>query len=296
MLDPYEIERLTGLPYWSAYVGIMLFGSLIGSFLNVVIYRVPRELSVVFPNSACPKCSLPIRAYDNIPVISWVILRGRCRGCKEPISPRYPAVEAANAMLYVTALHVVGLNPFLPVVLIFCSAMVCLVLIDAEHMILPNVINFPLLGFFLLVRIVYPLVFGTSFFEDFNHAPGTSLHGTPIVFISLANAVAGAATGGGFLWAVGFIWEKLRGIEAMGLGDVKMMLAVGVLLGWRSTLLAIFLAAFAGAIGGMLLIALRRDKTLQTQIPFGIFLGIGSVVALLWGNRLIDWYLGTFLP
>lgn len=296
MFGNLQLDQLTGLPAWSAYAVILLFGAIIGSFLNVVIHRIPRNLSVVFPNSACPKCGQAIKAYDNIPVISWILLGGKCRGCRAPISARYPAVEAANALLYVAALHFIGLNAFLPIVFVFSSAMLCLILIDAEHMILPNVINFPLLGLFLTVRLVYPLFFGTAYFEDFNHFPGTQLHGAPLVFISLFNAVLGAIAGGGFLWLVGFIWEKLRGVEAMGLGDVKMMLAVGALLGWRLTLLSIFLGAFAGAVAGILLVAGKKEKGMQTQIPFGIFLGIGSLVSLLWGTALIDWYLGTFVP
>lgn len=289
-------ESLTGLPIWFAYLFTVLFGSLVGSFLNVVIHRVPRELSVVFPNSACPKCGAEIRPYDNIPVLSWLFLGGKCRNCKAPISFRYPAVEAANAALYALSLSVVGFNAFLPIAFIFVSAMLALILIDAEHMILPNAINFPLLAIFILVRAVYPYFFGTAFFGDFDYFPGTAMHGLPLPAVSLINAALGAVAGGGFLWLIGFIWEKLRGVEAMGLGDVKMMLAVGALLGWRLTFVSIFLGAMAGAVIGMVVVSRQKKKDMQTQIPFGIFLGVGSVVALLFGDRFVEWYLGTFVP
>ena len=129
---------MTGLPDFVAYVFVFIFGAIVGSFLNVVIHRVPNEESIVFPNSGCPKCKTPIKGYDNIPVLSWLILRGKCRACSEPISPRYPAVELLTAFVFVLVYWQTGLTPILPVYLAFGAAMIALIFIDAEHMILPN--------------------------------------------------------------------------------------------------------------------------------------------------------------
>jgi leader peptidase (prepilin peptidase)/N-methyltransferase len=291
-----SFETVTGLPEIIGFIFIFVLGAMIGSFLNVVIHRVPREESIVFPNSTCPKCKNPIKPYDNLPILSWLVLGGKCRNCKEKISPRYPAVELLTALLFVLTFWAVGVNAFLPVVLIFVTVMVSLIFIDAEHMILPNVINFPLLGFALLVRVIYPIFFGAEYFADLRHAPLTSLSNLPVWLVSLIGAVLGGLVGGGFLWLVGEIWKRLRGVEAMGLGDVKMMFAVGALLGWRLTLLSIFLGAFSGAIIGVFLVSRQKEKDMQTQIPFGIFLGIGAIIALLFGEQLIGWYIRTFIP
>lgn len=291
-----SFESVTGLPEYLAYIFVFAFGAAIGSFLNVVIYRVPNELSVVFPNSACPKCKAPIKAYDNIPILSWLILGGKCRGCKEPISARYPAVELLTALVFLLVYWQIGFNPFLPVCLVFAATMIALIFIDAEHMILPNVITYPLFALMLIVRVVFGLAFGAAYFSDLNFTPLTFMHGYPVWLISLAGALLGALAGGGSLWLVGEIWKRLRGVEAMGLGDVKMMFGVGALLGWRLSLLSIFLGAFSGAIIGVFLIAKQKNKDLQTQIPFGIFLGIGSVLSLLFGESLIRWYVNTFVP
>lgn len=291
-----SFEAATGLPEFLFYVFVFVFGAAVGSFLNVVIYRVPNEQSVVFPNSACPNCKSAIKPYDNIPILSWLILGGRCRNCKNPISPRYPAVELLTALLFVAVYWRIGFNPFLPVCLIFAATMLALIFIDAEHMILPNVITYPLLVFALLVRAIYPLAFGAAYFADFKVYPLTALSGYPVWLVSIVGAILGALVGGGSLWLVGEIWKRLRGVEAMGLGDVKMMFGVGALLGWQLALLSIFLGAFSGSIIGVVLVARQKEKTMQTQIPFGIFLGIGSIAALLFGEQLVKWYFSTFVP
>ncbi len=289
-------ENVTGLPEMVAYIFIFLFGVVVGSFLNVVIHRVPNEESIVFPNSACPNCKKSIKPYDNIPILSWLILGGKCRNCKNPISPRYLFVELLTGLLFLLVYLSVGFSAFLPVALVFAATMVSLVFIDAEHMILPNVITYPLLVFALLVRLVFPLFFGANYFSDFKVFPLNQMQGQPVWLVSLVGAILGALVGGGFLWFVGAIWKKLRGVDAMGLGDVKMMLAVGALLGWRLTLLSIFIGAFAGAIIGVVVIARQKEKDFQTQIPFGIFLGIGSILSLLFGEQIIHWYTNNFLP
>jgi leader peptidase (prepilin peptidase) / N-methyltransferase len=290
-----SFEAATGLPEVVGYVFAFALGSIVGSFLNVVIHRVPNELSIVFPNSACPKCKASIKPYDNIPILSWLILGGKCRNCKEPIAIRYPAVEALTGLVFLIVFWQIGLTAFLPVCFIFAAVIVSLVFIDAEHMILPNVITYPLLVFAILVRIVYPMVFQGNYFSDMGFAPLTSMVVYSVWVVSLAGAVLGALAGGGSLLLVGEVWKRLRGVEAMGLGDVKMMLGVGALLGWRLSILAIFLGAFTGALIGVVVIAKQKEKDLQTQIPFGIFLGIGSLLALLFGEQLIAWYASRFL-
>src|SRR5687767_10235933 len=152
------------LPDYILFIFIFATGAAIGSFLNVVIHRVPREESIVMPNSACPNCKSSIKSYDNIPIVSWVILGGKCRNCKEPIAWRYPAVELLTALVFLLTASQFGLTAILPVALIFVSTMIALIFIDAEHMILPNVITYPLFVFALLVRVAFPLIFKQSFF------------------------------------------------------------------------------------------------------------------------------------
>ncbi len=288
-------SELTGLPEIVGYFFVFGFGAIVGSFLNVVIHRVPNEESIIFPNSACPNCKNTIKPYDNIPLLSWLILGGKCRNCENPISPRYPAVELLTGVLFALVYWQIGFNLFLPVALIFAASMVALIFIDAENMILPNVITYPLLVFALLVRLLFPIFVSASYFSDLQISPLNQME-SPVWLVSLVGAVLGALVGGGSLWLVGEIWKRLRGVDAMGLGDVKMMFAVGALLGWRLTLLTIFLGAFTGAVAGILVISRQKEKDLQAQIPFGIFLGIGSIVALLFGEQMISWYIETFLP
>jgi leader peptidase (prepilin peptidase)/N-methyltransferase len=290
-----SLESVTGLPDLVGYLFSFLFGAAIGSFLNVVIHRVPNEESIVFPNSACPKCSKAIAAYDNIPILSWLVLGGKCRNCKEPISFRYPAVELLTALTFVVIYWQFGFGWFLPVSLIFVSSIIALIFIDSEHMILPNVITYPLLIFSIIVRIAFPDFFAGRYIDDIAGWPIPEVGFSSPVALSLIGAVLGAIVGGGFLWIVGEAWKRLRGVEAMGLGDVKMMAAVGALLGWKLTLLSIFLGAFSGALIGGIIIARQKDKNFQAQIPFGIFLGIGTIFSLLIGDRLIDWYVSTII-
>ena len=295
LLFSSTFEAVTGMPDAVGYVFVFILGGSVGSFLNVVIHRVPNEQSIVFPSSTCPHCKNSIKPYDNIPILSWLILRGKCRACSAPISIRYPAVELLTAITFFLVYWRTDLTPILPVYLAFAAAMIALIFIDAEHMILPNAITYPLLVIALAVRIVFPLVFAQNFFSDTLHWPATYLAGQPAWLVSLFGAIVGALVGGGSLWLVGEIWKRLRGVDAMGLGDVKMMLGVGALLGWRLAFLAIFLGAFSGAIIGLAILTKQKDKDLQAQIPFGIFLGTGSILALLFGEQLIAWYLGTFV-
>jgi len=282
------------IPPVVGYVVAGVFGAIIGSFLNVVIHRVPLEESIVFPNSRCPSCGAVIAFYDNIPVLSYMMLRGKCRGCKERISLRYPAVELLTAALFIGVAWHAGFTAALPFDLVFASALLALVFIDAEHMILPNAITYPGIAFALIARIAIPYLMGTPHFDDLPSLSQGALANMPIGVTSLAGALIGALIGGGSLWLMGWTWEKLRGIEAMGLGDVKMMFMVGAYLGWRLTILTIFVGVLTGSVIGILLMARQRQRNMQMLLPFGVFLGLGAVAALLFGGPLVEWYAGQF--
>lgn len=249
-------------------VVVGLFGLIAGSFVNVVIHRLPRGESVAFPGSHCPACGTPIRPYDNVPVLSWLFLRGRCRVCRAPISARYPAVELANAVLWVAVfLRAPGWVDFASGAFL-CSACLALLAIDAEFRILPDRITLT----------------------------GTAV-GLALSFLSRvrspASSFAGAAIGAGGLWLVAFLYEKWKKVEGMGLGDVKMLGMIGALLGASGVVIAVLLASVAGSLVGLALMAARRGS-LQTALPFGVFLALGAVAAFFWAPVLIELYRGGF--
>ena len=275
-------------------LSVFVFGLLIGSFLNVVIYRVPKRESIVFPGSHCPACNITIKPYDNIPVVSYAILGGRCRNCRAGISPVYPAVELMVALLYL-AVFLKVLNQYsdmgskfwltLVADLLFVSLIVPLIFIDLRHKLLPNVITYPGIVLMFVMRMLAPdpwllartpNLFGSAGQHDWIRA--------------LVGAAMGAAVGGGSLWLVREAYYRLRHVEGMGLGDVKMMLMVGAFLGWQLTMLTIFMASLLGSIIGILLITMRGGN-MKTEIQFGVFLGAAAVLALFIGQGLIDWYL-----
>ncbi|MFN2578077.1 MAG: A24 family peptidase [Pyrinomonadaceae bacterium] len=286
------IDRALDVPVPIACAFLGVLGAIIGSFLNVVIHRLPREQSIVLPNSACPQCRKPIKAYDNIPILSYLMLRGHCRHCGVDISSRYPAVEALTGVLFAAVTWHDGVSFALVFDLAFVAAMVALIFIDAEHMILPNAITYPGILFALLARMLLPYLAGPAHFDDLPQLLKI-FHTLPIWTVSLIGAAIGGLAGGGSLWLMGFMWEKLRGVEAMGFGDVKMMLMVGPFLGWRLTILTILIGAITGSIAGIV-VMYRRGRDLQMMLPFGIFLGIGSIVSLLFGAQIVAWYASQF--
>jgi leader peptidase (prepilin peptidase)/N-methyltransferase len=288
------LPELSLIPQPLILVVAGILGAVIGSFLNVVIHRVPREESIVLPSSRCPSCGAEISFYDNVPVLSYLMLGGRCRSCKVHISARYPAVEALTALLWVAVAWRDGLSFALPFDLIFVTAITALIFIDAEHMILPNVITYPGIVFALIARVALPFLMGAPHFDDLPMLLNGVLAGMPIWAASLVGAFIGALAGGGSLWLMGWIWEKLRGVEAMGLGDVKMMFMVGAYLGWRLTILNIFLGVFSGSLIGIMLMLRQGRPDMKMLLPFGVFLGIGAIAALLFGSQIVDWYAGQF--
>lgn len=302
-----------------AAIFTFLFGLIFGSFLNVIIYRVPREQSIVKPRSACPNCGALIRAYDNIPVLSWVILRGKCRDCGHPISPRYAIVELLCGLLFVSAyFHAAPLDTSVAIwtLVKLCSLfflLLGLIFIDFEHHLLPDALTFP--GIFLgLIFSVKVPVGGMPFFvtERF-----LALR-WPLPAISLIDSLIGGAIGALFIYAVGEFYFRVRHIEGMGLGDVKLMAMVGAFLGLDMTLFTIFAGALLGTLFGLLTTLLvlrkrvaRRQKKGEKavlkrswtsaklmfryyEVPFGVFLGSMAMVAVFAGNRLVIWYLGLF--
>jgi leader peptidase (prepilin peptidase)/N-methyltransferase len=246
---------------------IGLAGLVFGSFFNVVIYRLPRGLNLSRPPSACPGCGARIKPYDNVPLLSYLALGGRCRRCGMRISPLYPAVEAMTALgfilVYLDAGRTVGLDFFAGC--LFTGALIVLGVIDAAHQILPDVITLPGLA----LALVYAF-----FREDLN----------------VRGALLGAVVGGGFLMVVYGAYRLIRKKEGLGMGDVTMMLMVGAFLGPLRTLFVLILASLAGAVVGVFLIV-RRGKDVQFALPFGTFLAPAAFVAMLWGNEVVAWYL-----
>ncbi len=247
----------------TAYAAVVaaLFGAAVGSFLNVCVHRWPIDESVVTPRSRCPACGAAIAWYDNIPVLSWLLLRGRCRRCGAPISPQYPAVELATALIWAAA--VVRLGPGWEALRIafFLTVLLGIALTDVRHYIIPN--EFSLGG--LVCGLALAL------------APGG---------ISPLRSLEGAALGLGLLWGVAVVGEWIFHKPAMGMGDVKMMAMVGAFLGPAGVLLTIFLGALLGTVvfGP---ISWRTGRL----VPFGVFLALGAAVAVTWGGMLVDWYL-----
>jgi leader peptidase (prepilin peptidase)/N-methyltransferase len=288
------LPDLNLIPQPFIYVVAGIFGAIIGSFLNVVIHRLPREESIVLPSSRCPSCGATIAFYDNVPVLSYLLLGGRCRSCKVHISARYPAVEALTAVLWVIVAWRDGLTFALPFDLVFVTAITALIFIDAEHMILPNAITYPGIGFALIARAAIPYLMHTPYFDDVPGLKQVMLTGWSDPAASLVGALIGALVGGGSLWLMGEAWKKLRGVEAMGLGDVKMMFMVGAYLGWRLTILNIFLGALAGSIIGIGITLYEGRRDLQRLLPYGVYLGIGAIVALFFGSQVINWYTGFY--
>ena len=246
-----------------------VLGLMIGSFLNVVIYRVPRKESVVSPPSRCPGCGKEIAPRDNIPVVSWLILRGRCRHCGMRISPRYPAVELANAALFVAMALRFGEDWALPAFLVLAAACLAGSMIDFEHMLLPNRLVFP--SFFLAAA----LLIAAAVIDD--------------EWDRLARAGIGAVAASGGLLLLALLWP--RG-GAMGGGDIKFALLLGECLGWlglRHVVLGIMLGFLFGSVVGVALLA-AKARGLQEHFAFGPFLALGTLVAVWWGQPIIDWY------
>lgn len=246
-----------------------VFGALVGSFLNVVIHRVPRKESIVTPPSACPSCKTRLAPYDNVPVLSWLWLRGKCRTCRAPISARYPLVESSTALLFAGAGAVIHEPFLLALALAFIAAMIVVTFIDLDHKIIPDAITIP----------------GTLF------ALGASFLGRSI---PPTDALLGALVGGGGLFLVAWGYRAATGRDGLGGGDVKLLAMVGAFLGPAGAFLTIFLGSFSGTIFALATMSASK-RTMKSELPFGTFLAPGALFVLFVGPRLLEWYWNLFL-
>lgn len=265
-------ETLQVFPSYVPYVILFLFGLLWGSFANVVILRLPNGESFIKPRSRCPQCKAQIAGYDNIPVVSWLILGGKCRNCKAPISFRYPFVELLTGGLFSAAYYFVGPNPYLFEILLFLFSLVCCVFIDIDHYILPD--KFTLSG--IVIGFVCAIL-------------------NPIENRDWIDSLLGILLGGGFLWALAFFYAVVRKEEGMGGGDIKLLAWIGAVLGWKAVPFVIVVSSIIGSIAGIL-IAVRSKNGMKTVIPFGPYLALGAVIFIFGGQQLAHWYLSLFIP
>ena len=245
---------------------IFILGLIVGSFSNVCIYRIPKNESIVYPASHCPKCRSKIKPVDNIPLLSFILLKGRCRNCKSKISIQYPIVELVTGLIYLIIYLIYGLSIQTLVYIILSSALIIIAFIDLNEEIVPDVISLPgiVIGFIL------------SFF---------------VPYISFINSALGVFVGGGIILIIGMAGSVIFKKEAMGGGDVKLAAMIGAFLGWRYIVISLFLGFFVGALAGIILI-LSKIKNREDAIPFGPFIVLGSFITLFWGEKIIYWYLG----
>ena len=256
-------------------IAVFILGAVIGSFLNVCIYRMPRGESVVRPPSRCTSCGTPIRSYDNIPILGYFLLMGRCRSCRAKLSIRYPLIEFLNAVLYVAVLNRYGAgSPWvLLVYCIFVSSLIVIFFIDIDHQIIPNSITYP--GMPLAV------VLGSLILPD----PFAAHE-----LLGVKDSVIGFLAGGGSFYLIAVAGKAVLKKDAMGGGDIKMMAMTGGLLGWKGVILTVFLGSLLGSVVGVSLI-LSKGREWGSRIPFGPYLALGALVSLLWGQDILSWYL-----
>ncbi len=256
------------LPLSLILLFVFAFGAVIGSFLNVCIYRIPAGKSIVTPPSSCPSCGHQIRWYQNIPIFSYLFLLGRCASCKKKISIRYPLIEALTGALFCLVFYKFGFQPATLIYWFFAAALVTISFIDLDHQIIPDVISLPgiVVGFLV------------SFF---------------IPWHSWLDSLLGILIGGGSLYLIALAYELLAKREGMGGGDIKLLAMFGAFLGWQAVLPIIFMASLLGSLVGVpLMMAQKKDSKLA--LPFGPFLALAAIVQLLWGRAILAWYLGFY--
>ena len=252
------------ISYSFLLVLIFLFGLCIGSFLNVCIYRIPESKSIVSPGSMCPGCGNPVKFYDNIPLLSFIILRGKCRKCNALISWRYPVVELLTGFFALSLFLKFGSNIDTPIYFVFIAILMVITFIDIDHRIIPDLISLPGIVFFFIASLTIPT-------------------------ISIKDSVIGILIGGGILFIIAELYFRITGKEGMGGGDVKLLAMIGALIGWQGVLFTIFASSLIGTIIGIMLMVIQR-KNLKLAIPFGPFLSIGAVIYVFFGNEFINWY------
>jgi len=243
----------------------IIFGAFIGSFLNVCIFRLPKEESIIWPGSHCPYCKKPIRFYDNIPLLSYVLLMGKCRHCKIPISIQYPLIEGITALSSLFLFMKFGPSLSYLFYFAFVAALIVITVIDLYHQIIPDVISLPGIGVGLIASLILPQ-------------------------ITFLNSLFGVLLGGGSLFLVATCYEWLFKREGMGGGDVKLLAMIGAFLGWKAVILTILLSSLIGSITGILIMVVK-GKDFKYAIPFGPFLSLGAAISLFYGQNIINWYL-----
>ena len=259
--------------FWIVSAFVFLAGLCIGSFLNVCIWRIPRDESIVWPGSHCPACNHAIAAWDNLPLLSWLLLNGKCRHCKAPISPRYFVVELLAGALFTALWLVHGWTLQTPVYMLFSGALILGTFVDFDHLILPDRVTLGGMAAGLALSFLFP-----------------ALQGQAARLPALIQSALGLALGYGLLWLVGTLGRLILKREAMGMGDVKLLGAIGACLGWQAVLFTIFVSSLSGTALGLALIAAGK-KELQSKIPYGPHIALGAVLWMLCGPACIDLYL-----
>lgn len=256
------------IPDWIQQVFVFILGCCLGSFFNVVIYRLPAKLSIVQPGSHCPRCSRPIAFYDNIPLISYLILMGKCRHCRAPISFRYPMVEALTGTIALLLFQQYGFSMQLLGESIFVSLLILIAFIDLDTFTIPNILSLPGIAAGLAFSFLTPR-------------------------LSWQDSLLGILLGGGFLYAVAVAYQFFRRQEGLGGGDIKLLAMIGAFLGSAGVLFTIMLASVVGAMAGIAV--MRRTRAgLTAMVPFGPFLSLGAICYLVWGQSLVHWYVSEF--
>jgi len=259
---------LAHIPDWIQQVFVFILGCCLGSFFNVVIYRLPAKLSIVQPGSHCPRCSRPIAFYDNIPLISYLILMGKCRHCRAPISFRYPTVEALTGTIALLLFQQYGFSMQLLGESIFVSLLILIAFIDLDTFTIPNILSLPGIAAGLAFSFLTPR-------------------------LSWQDSLLGILLGGGFLYAVAVAYQFFRRQEGLGGGDIKLLAMIGAFLGSAGVLFTIMLASVVGAMAGIAV--MRRTRAgLTAMVPFGPFLSLGAICYLVWGQSLVHWYVSEF--
>ncbi len=252
------------MPEYIINFAIFVFGTCIGSFLNVCIYRLPLSKSIVFPPSRCTQCERRLQTYDNIPILSYLILRGRCRYCATPVSVRYPVVEILTGLMALAAYYKAGLTPAGIILFVFLAALLVIIFIDIDHQIIPDVITLPgIILFFLAAVITHQLTWLES--------------------------LGGIVAGGGSLYGVALFYKLLTKTDGMGGGDIKLLAMIGAWCGWQGVLITILLSSLTGTLVGMILMVVQQ-KNLKLAIPFGPFIALGTITYIFFGTEIIYWY------
>ena len=263
------MEFIRSVDVYFLFALVFVLGAVVGSFLNVCIYRIPEGLSIVFPASRCPVCTAPLRWFHNVPVFSYLLLRGKCAFCAVKIPWRYPLVELLNAGLYVLVLWYFGLSGATLVFFLFISALIVITFIDLDHQIIPDVISLPGIVVGFMCSFVLP-------------------------WLTWQDSLYGILLGGGSLFAIAAGYEFLTKKEGMGGGDIKLLAMLGAFLGWKAVLPIIFLSSLVGTLIGVPLMLIKGADG-QLAIPFGPFLAFSSIIYLFWGGAIIRWYMSMFL-